>query len=1092
MSKRNSQQILFARNEFAKELAKINSEKHRIFKKLKNKENELRKLNKEYKLDYKGSDIPRRQKTEFNLYRDYIKNEKKQIKRESKDLREYEDLQRSFYEDEIETEQKHYNRNLLLEQLENIPANQRYLLTYIKDGRRWYVTLDKQDVIDNIINKIREPKVYRRHIFGSDPVDEFDIDDNDITDIEIIKRDESKRNNDGKYFPYYNLTEFDLSKYQIYNKKQRKEFEDKKIPIDHCLYHTFKISNLCTEDALSAIKNELLGVHFPKSNLKKLATKMEVNIRLTEYLKVSKKMNITNIKSEIKTDKIINIALYNDHYFLNDIYPIHLFSIDCRNDPDWLKNKRRLEAVGYRSDSVTAFLYQKKYCQKAIAIVKRIMETNGFEAFKFEDHYKDYQYTESKNYTDNNFPILKEDIMESPVNKKVINKPYKRICFADFETTTDGDKHKAFMCCCSYADTNQTITFTGAKCSKQLLEYLEPDTLVYFHNLKYDWQQLQEHLYIMNECVSDGQYYEIKGKYFGKTLTFRDSYKMISMPLRDFAESFQLTKTKEIMPYSLYTENNSLSYNKLANTLKDKCQEISKALECLKYDDRPEFIKKIDKLNIRVNHQNNIDKNGNYFRHLEYCKYYCKLDVNILKQGMQKFMELTKKELDINIYDYLTISSLAHNYFINKGCYDGVHEVIGSIRNFVQQSIVGGRVCTKNDKKHIIDEPVQDFDAVGLYGSAMVTMKGFPKGLCKIIKNKEEMEKADHYIVEIKIIKGNNINYDIPMMSSKEGNENRNWVNNMDNTTVIVDKITLEDYVKYYNIEYEFIKGIYWDEGFNTKMSEEVYNLLELRKKYKAMNNPLQLILKLIVNSAYGKTIQKEITTDNKYMSYEAAEKYIDKNFNMIKIIEELNNQCKKITVYKNKFGYRSLAHCGGIVLSNSKKIMNEVNDVAFKNDIPIFYVDTDSMHMLEKDVDKLKQSFQDKFDRELVGKNVGQFHCDFSVTLDGKAVPGIKDIKSIKSIILGKKCYYDKVRGTIPDGSYIYNDHIRMKGISNKAILYKAKEEYGDNVENLMMSLYNGDKIGFDLCSDGGVKFEYIKGGIKSKKIFIREIQFN
>ena len=56
---------------------------------------------------------------------------------------------------ELETEQKEYNRNLLLEQLENIPANQRYLLTYIKDGRRWYVTLDRQDVIDNIISKIR-------------------------------------------------------------------------------------------------------------------------------------------------------------------------------------------------------------------------------------------------------------------------------------------------------------------------------------------------------------------------------------------------------------------------------------------------------------------------------------------------------------------------------------------------------------------------------------------------------------------------------------------------------------------------------------------------------------------------------------------------------------------------------------------------------------------------------------------------------------------------------------------------------------------------------------------------------------------------
>jgi hypothetical protein len=34
---------------------------------------------------------------------------------------------------------------------------------------------------------------------------------------------------------------------------------------------------------------------------------------------------------------------------------------------------------------------------------------------------------------------------------------------------------------------------------------------------------------------------------------------------------------------------------------------------------------------------------------------------------------------------------------------------------------------------------------------------------------------------------------------------------------VTVDRFTLEDYIKFHNIEYNIIDGVYWNEGFNKK-----------------------------------------------------------------------------------------------------------------------------------------------------------------------------------------------------------------------------------------------------------------------------------
>jgi hypothetical protein len=121
-----------------------------------------------------------------------------------------------------------------------------------------------------------------------------------------------------------------------------------------------------------------------------------------------------------------------------------------------------------------------------------------------------------------------------------------------------------------------------------------------------------------------------------------------------------------------------------------------------------------------------------------------------------------------------------------------------------------------------------------------------------------------------------------------------------------------------------------------------------------------------------------------------------------------------------------------------SKRIMNEVICSAEDNDLKIYYQDTDSIHINDEDIVKLKDIYESKYNRQLIGKNMGQFHSDFNMKVKGK---DINNIVSTGLIMLGKKSYIDRLRGEDKEGNYYYDYHIRLKGINEDAIKLKIKD---------------------------------------------------
>ena len=193
-------------------------------------------------------------------------------------------------------------------------------------------------------------------------------------------------------------------------------------------------------------------------------------------------------------------------------------------------------------------------------------------------------------------------------------------------------------------------------------------------------------------------------------------------------------------------------------------------------------------------------------------------------------------------------------------------------------------------------------------------------------------------------------------------------------------------------------------------------------------------------------------------------------------------------------------------------------------------------MHIDNTQVELLAEKFFEKYNRVLIGKNLGQFHVDF----DCEGADN-DDINAIKSIFLGKKCYYDLLMCENTDGSKVYDEHIRMKGVPIDAIKHRAKvgiyeqnivlvdndnnfiksyvniedwkespdyknenklydyftkdgkkiKDFNNDVYELYLYLYQGNEVSFDLLATKP-KFEFHKNmTISSKTEFNRKLSF-
>lgn len=308
--------------------------------------------------------------------------------------------------------------------------------------------------------------------------------------------------------------------------------------------------------------------------------------------------------------------------------------------------------------------------------------------------------------------------------------------------------------------------------------------------------------------------------------------------------------------------------------------------------------------------------------------------------------------------------------------------------------------------------------------------------------------------------------------------------------------------------------GLYYNEGFNDKICSVIKYLFNERLKYKNEKdengnkkpNPLQAVFKLVMNASYGKTIQKSIPFNEKsvgnpilyinsaitntYVQVEnyRLNQYIHDNYFKIHSIETIVGGTESVVKYHREIStHYNRAHCGSMVLSYSKLIMSEVMVLSQQIGCKILYTDTDSMQVSREDLQRLVPAYREKYQRELIGKNMGQFHVDFSLK-------GCKSPYATRGIYIGKKSYLCELEGEDAEGNLKKGWHVRLKGIPERTIHWTA-EQLGLDLWQLYEKMANANKedaVQFDLTQNNTeIALKFHGGRVECMQKFQRGLSF-
>lgn len=766
----------------------------------------------------------------------------------------------------------------------------------------------------------------------------------------------------------------------------------------------------------------------------------------------------------------------------------------------------------------------------------------------------------------------------------------------------------------------------------KIFEKLKDMTLIYFHNSSYDIRMFDysDPLLKIEDVVERGANSYCRNVMYGegenvKRFRIVDSLKMIQSGLAKFKNMFGFEEEyeKEVFPYNYYTYNmfekvkdNSFIVN-MNNIPESEFSSISdyeqfksniKRLYNSDEFDLREYAKYYCNRDVQVLKQGMIKFQSDIYT-------ITNLDIF----SFFTLPSLANKAFEENVYSKTPERHTTYKY-------------MGVLREYIQQSIYGGICTSLESKKWLIMKLLTDFDAVSLYPSAMrrlyvVTGKAkvFTSREIEYINNhrdclidmtndedENDPKKYNAFVVTVKItrsrptkmsriiVKNNRVNGQLvyphlppgnncvvvdPNFNDKDPKYNDISLEDDDRyytvkeAVVTINDITFSDYITYYDIDYEVLGGIYWlntPDNPSTKIfdvREYIQHLFDSRLKYqKAGNVGMATAIKLLMNSAYGKSIQNAISSKTTYVknkrvytndgtcmeSLENLEKAKKRQWKQMLnkgdiSQEEYKHRCdnfKNTTLYndlvsdfigakqcnikdivavtkdlyrfetvENTLEYASNTLFGSHLLSMSKRIMMEVITTAEDNNINIYYQDTDSMHIEADKVELLANAFKKVYGRELIGKNLGQFHSDFDtfelkdclklcdlpyeerskysfdlsqplstngiyVFRNGKLVKNNSFTVSSMCIINGKKCYLD----VLTNGDQAFNNtltdvqfksknkwnnkqvqyHVRAKGVSAKAIYYyvdqerKTKPNY--SIVDLYKTLLKDENITFNI----------------------------
>ena len=112
------------------------------------------------------------------------------------------------------------------------------------------------------------------------------------------------------------------------------------------------------------------------------------------------------------------------------------------------------------------------------------------------------------------------------------------------------------------------------------------------------------------------------------------------------------------------------------------------------------------------------------------------MDCEVLMDGYGVLRQWMLEHTELDVYNFMTLQSMASSFMLKSGCYDNVYQTSGAIQQFMSKCVVGGRAMTNSNKQYHVKKKIADVDDCSLYPSAMYFMEGFLKDRPKVLNNR--------------------------------------------------------------------------------------------------------------------------------------------------------------------------------------------------------------------------------------------------------------------------------------------------------------------------------------------------------------------
>ncbi|ESP02035.1 hypothetical protein LOTGIDRAFT_157165 [Lottia gigantea] len=365
---------------------------------------------------------------------------------------------------------------------------------------------------------------------------------------------------------------------------------------------------------------------------------------------------------------------------------------------------------------------------------------------------------------------------------------------------------------------------------------------------------------------------------------------------------------------------------------------------------------------------------------------YAKRDTLCLGACLIKYNQAMKKTVFQNVSNNLTAPSLSLKDKVLKEeefrqiekqnvekVYSHTHPFI---RYFIRQSIKGGRVSAnrksfetnKMDEICAILKEYNESDTEGII-DLFKEYSVNPKDKTEVHTKLKELNYS-----KLMAFDANGL-YASAMTEAKDKITFTNRIGQKETGTKIrfrngfchdvLTSVDIQEIVKSGGKIIRILDGRVYKENFKTPPYRDYILILkELRNKYKKEGDMVASnCMKLLGNSLYGKSIQKDINTSRHLWSEATFKANFDSHVksyekvNDSQYIVEMNEEEKEFVPPKD-FTRLTPTHLGAFILSHSKKIMNNfihVIDGFYKPEI--YYTDTDSLYISSSKWDKLNEA---------------------------------------------------------------------------------------------------------------------------------------